>query len=92
MALVHCRECGEMISDSAPTCPKCGARQNLKTNGDFIDGFKGGSVGLKVLSVLIPVAGLILFLEKKDSEPVAAKAYGLWALLGVVISLFLFML
>lgn len=27
MALVHCYECGEMISDRAPTCPKCGAPQ-----------------------------------------------------------------
>lgn len=25
MALVHCRECGELISELAPTCPKCGA-------------------------------------------------------------------
>lgn len=24
MALVNCRECGEQVSDSAATCPKCG--------------------------------------------------------------------
>ncbi len=27
MAQVHCRECGVKISETAPTCPKCGARQ-----------------------------------------------------------------
>ncbi|MBR3940098.1 MAG: hypothetical protein IKJ67_09050 [Bacteroidales bacterium] len=29
MALVHCRECGEMISESAPICPNCGVPQNI---------------------------------------------------------------
>ncbi len=24
MALVNCRECSEQVSDSAPTCPRCG--------------------------------------------------------------------
>lgn len=24
MAMIPCRECGETISDGAPTCPKCG--------------------------------------------------------------------
>lgn len=27
MALVHCRECGKRISDTATACPKCGAKQ-----------------------------------------------------------------
>lgn len=28
MAMVHCRECGVSISESAGACPKCGAKQN----------------------------------------------------------------
>ena len=32
MALVHCRECGEMIAESAPTCPKCGASQRVSNS------------------------------------------------------------
>lgn len=28
MAMVHCRECGTKISESASSCPKCGARQS----------------------------------------------------------------
>jgi hypothetical protein len=27
MAMVHCRECGKNISDSATSCPHCGAKQ-----------------------------------------------------------------
>ena len=26
---VHCRECGEKISETATSCPHCGARQNI---------------------------------------------------------------
>jgi hypothetical protein len=28
-SFVHCRGCGQQIHESAPTCPKCGAPQNL---------------------------------------------------------------
>lgn len=84
MALVHCRECGEMIAESAPTCPKCGAKQNI-SNGLSAEDFKAGNIGLIILSFLIPIAGLILFLVKQREEPAAAKSYGLWALAGLVL-------
>jgi len=79
-----------MISESAPTCPKCGAKQNTGSSLNFSkDDFKAGSTGLKVLSFLIPIAGLILFLIKGKEEPVAAKSYGLWAIAGFVLALLL---
>ena len=45
--------------------------------------------GLKILSILIPIVGLILWLVKKDKEPVAAKTCLLWAGVGFVINIFL---
>lgn len=30
-SFVHCRGCGQQIHETAPTCPKCGAPQNLVT-------------------------------------------------------------
>ena len=60
MALIYCRECGEKIAESAPTCPKCGAKQKTGTSLSA-DDFKAGSTGLKILSFLIPIAGLIFF-------------------------------
>jgi hypothetical protein len=28
MVMIHCRECGKKISDSANVCPQCGAQQH----------------------------------------------------------------
>src|ERR1700676_1905973 len=32
MALVKCKECGEQVSTSAKSCPKCGAKPPKKTS------------------------------------------------------------
>lgn len=93
MALVHCRECGEMISETAPTCPKCGAKQNIGGINGMEENLRAGSIGLKILSFLIPLAGLILYIVKRNEDPAAAKSYGLWAILGfafgIILQLFL---
>ena len=87
MALVHCRECGEMISESAPTCPKCGARQGLTSSGSsFASEDKDPSVGLNVVSFLWPLVGLILYLVYHDKSPRRAKDCGKWALIGLAVS------
>ena len=47
------------------------------------------SVGLAILSYLIPLVGLILYLTKKDSRPKTAKACGTCALASVIINIIL---
>lgn len=47
------------------------------------------SVGLAILSYLIPLAGLILFLTKKDDKPKTAKVCGKCALASVIINVVL---
>lgn len=47
------------------------------------------SVGLAILSYLIPLVGLILYLTKKDSRPKTAKACGKCALASVIINIVL---
>lgn len=47
------------------------------------------SVGLAILSYLIPLVGLILYLTKKDSRPKTAKACGKCALASVIINIIL---
>lgn len=45
------------------------------------------NVGLAILSFIIPIAGLILYLTKKDSQPKTAKACGKCALACVIINI-----
>ena len=47
------------------------------------------SVGLAILSYLIPLVGLILYLTKKDSRPKTAKVCGKCALASVIINIVL---
>lgn len=45
------------------------------------------SVGLAILSFIIPVAGLIIFLVKKKARPKTAKVSGICALVSFILSL-----
>ena len=89
MAMVHCRECGEMIAESAPTCPKCGARQGMKSSfvptNTEVD--LGPSAGLNIISFIWPLIGLILYLVYIDKSPRRAKECGKWALIGWIASI-----
>jgi len=88
MALIKCTECGTEISDSAMTCPKCGAPATKQTSCnvgiDRTDKDDPMDVGMKILSFLVPIAGLILFFIWKDEAPQKAKECGKLALWGFV--------
>ncbi len=43
--------------------------------------------GLKIISILLPIVGLILWFVKKDKEPVAAKSCLIWAGVGVAVNI-----
>lgn len=47
------------------------------------------SVGLGILSYLIPIVGLILFLTKKEKRPKTAKVCGICALVSFIINIVL---
>lgn len=88
MALVHCRECGERIAESAQMCPFCGARQNFgKEYRPEVEIDKDPNPGLSIVSFLWPFIGLILYIAYNDESPRRAKACGKWALVGVIIQL-----
>ncbi|MBQ0016554.1 MAG: zinc ribbon domain-containing protein [Bacteroidales bacterium] len=85
MSMIHCRECGELISDSAPMCPKCGAKQNISNEGseNFMAKLHHGEKGLRIVSVIIGIVGLILYFTKKEKEPQAATTYLYCALFSI---------
>lgn len=47
------------------------------------------SVGLAILSFIIPIAGLIIYLTKKDSRPKTAKVSGICALVSFLLNIVL---
>ena len=53
---------------------------------------EGATTGMKVLSFLIPLAGLILFIVDKDKKPVAAKDELMWAGIGFGVGIVLYFL
>ena len=55
MALIACEECGQPISQSASTCPHCGARTRYARQ--LISGLVGMLLGLVVLYVLMLTIG-----------------------------------
>lgn len=50
---------------------------------------KKASVGLAILSLIIPLAGLIIFIVNKDKRPKTAKASGICAIVGVILNVVL---
>lgn len=76
--MAYCRKCGKQIEDHFPYCPYCGASQDsgVKDKGGFLWG---------LLGCCIPIAGLILYLVWKDTQPKTAKAAGTGALVGLLL-------
>ena len=76
----YCSICGNEIHKNAVICPNCGCAVvgTLAANDT-------PSMGLNILSLLIPIAGLILFCANIGTKPISAKSYGVWALIGVLI-------
>lgn len=54
MALVNCRECGNSVSDSAKTCPRCGAKVKKKSGL-----LKLLATGVVSLVALMTIGGLL---------------------------------
>ena len=65
-----------------------GNQQTFSAPGQGVSNEDAGW-GLKILSLLLPLVGLILWLVKKDKEPVAAKTCLTWAGIGFIVNIVL---
>lgn len=74
-----CTKCGKEIEEWAAVCPHCGAQ--TADNKTSLEEDKA-SAGFIVLSIFIPIAGIILWAVKHNETPKAAKTY---LLIGVII-------
>ncbi len=82
--VVYCRHCGKPMKKDQAICLGCGfAADNVanKTTENDIP-----VAGLKVLSFLFPLIGLILYIMNADKKPYSAKEYGKWTLIGLAVT------
>lgn len=73
-----CSHCGNKISQDAVVCPKCGCAANTQQQDR-------PSFVLDMISVFVPLIGLILFCVFHGSYPRKAKSVGIAALVGVAV-------
>ena len=95
---MYCKHCGSQIDEKAVFCQNCGKKVNeeikevkivkpeLNQTTQYKEYNEGSSVGWGFLGYFIPLVGLILFLEWKESKPKSAKAAGIGALVSVISS------
>lgn len=81
--VVYCSNCANPCHPNAVVCTKCGLPL-LKNNMVAAD---EATMGLKVLSFLIPLIGLVLYCVNVSSNPKSAKEYGKMAIIGFVVSI-----
>ncbi len=76
---MYCKHCGNEIQDQAVVCVHCGyATENAQNNNSNTNNAQFGFVeeetkgGLIALSILVPIAGLIIGITKKNEGHVKA--------------------
>ena len=95
--MVYCRYCNSEVSETQDFCPNCGVEVNQNYNQppqNPVVANDTGGFGWGLLGFCVPIAGLILFIVWKDTQPKNAKAAGLGALIMAIHILYflLFML
>lgn len=88
---MFCSKCGAQIPDNSKWCSSCGQPIQVdpptvaqkSTNADE------PNILLNILSLIIPLIGILVYFLKKNETPRKAKACGLWALAGFICNLIL---
>ena len=80
-----CQHCGKEIMDEAVICPGCGCSVQTTNNTQVEEVDQSVSAGLVVLSVLIPLFGIIYWPVKAKTRPNCAKACGIAAIISWVL-------
>ncbi len=88
----YCTYCGKALEDGASFCPNCGARVGATFSSEASFGSEGvrpddkrdftESTGILILSLFVPLAGLIFYLMWNETKPGKANS----ALKGLLIA------
>ena len=86
-----CQHCGAEINDEAVVCVKCGCAVNNAAasqpaaTANAVD--NSVSAGLVILSVLIPLFGIIYWPVKAKSSPKCAMACGIASIISWIVGI-----
>ncbi len=81
-----CQHCGKEIMENAMICVNCGCAVQ-ESNQTIISPNDQVSVGLVILSVLIPLFGIIYWPVKHKETPRKAKACGIAGIISWVVGI-----
>ncbi len=90
---MYCTKCGNKVSKSDKFCENCGNNLNPQSvikqeTSNPINA--NNKVLFGALGFISPVAGLVLYIANKDTEPEAAKMAGLFALIRIPINIIIY--
>ena len=81
-----CSKCGKEIMDEAVVCPNCGCAVVAPNQYNPVNRADDEvSVGLVILSILIPLFGVIYWPVKHKETPKKAKACGITAIVSFLV-------
>lgn len=84
---MFCTNCGKEIDDNAIVCIHCGVSTRATNPGGIIVNDDPLGCLLGGVCFLVPLIGLILYLNWKSTMPRKAKEAGKWALIGFIVSM-----
>lgn len=88
---MYCSKCGKEIMDEAVVCPGCGCLVQGKQIAQQSNVDETISGGLVLLSILIPLFGVIYWPVKAKERPNCAKVCGISALIAWAVYLVILM-
>ena len=95
---MFCIKCGKQMENGATFCTSCGnqaepvasSAQSAHGQGPPSNSKEDKrSIGLNILSFILPLVGLFLFLGHRKKMPIRAKSIGISTLVGAVIDIML---
>ncbi len=80
MAMIHCRECGVKIAESASSCPKCGAKQKN------ISSSEKSKTTAAILALFLGGLGIHKFYLGKSAQGILYLLF-IWTFIPAIIAL-----
>ncbi|MFJ7795610.1 DUF4190 domain-containing protein [Pseudomonas sp. NPDC096950] len=80
MAMVFCRACAKEIHETAPTCPQCGARQQV----DPVATTGVGSPWLAILSLILGILCILSLFDDSEWDRDTLGGLGIFSVAGLV--------